>query len=912
MFSVRPTATPYYLRRPRLLEQLPDAAGFVVWLEAPYGYGKSVLASHWAATLEGEGWRVLWLSLPGGRARSALAQRLNLPATAPWGIINDELWNGQTLVVLEDLQGSEDLGPLLAQERGLVLLASRQALSYPELPKLRTAGRLVHLTSSDLAFEEHEAVQLFEDAGRGKEAWLVTGGWSLPLHFAALTGDLPQQASLLEGVKRSISDRAWTELLFLAAVDYLPRHAAVAATGDLARSGFVQSLADGYRLHALVAESVRNAHLGEVRAAVTEQAKRLAPSHRAEAYERTRHLDCLHELLVSGEGDLHQNAAEAFIRWHELVPASAEPERAAYVAMARLNLNRFDDAVSDAATQVTNTSLAESIRARLAGTAIYALGAARRFDQVAAFTSAATDMLPDLAPTDAALLLQKLGALSFVTGDFSETERLFRASLAASTNAPPSVERTLAETKVRANLYLLAWELHGNSEETLAGQRELAANPDLDDAAFVTLHQNLAVSYALAGYEDQAIAALRKAAARANAYAQLMIKGMLAYFERDLDAFPAIIAGTRRWEAFELCERSSALWLRALRRTGDLRTALSLLPALQLGPFTKLELVWVYAHQGDDATARAHLEETRGAYAYREFLLHWHAAAYILDRSQARLDELLALAITSEQTLSYTGVPLAALPANRPELARAYPLEEVLASGWEDAIRLRAPEIPPLEVRLLGTVNATRLGRPVALTDRQRELVTLLALRVSREEVAEAMWPETDDKKQRNNLGVQLNSLRKLLEPWGVATYLNEAGLMHFDADVSELLSAIESTDAESVIKLYRGPLAPGVEVPAVVDERNELHERVIDLLYSAALKRAPTPSGQEAAMRYLKRVLELEPLHEEALQALLARLVKLGRYREAQRHYARFRGLLLDEVGLEPHPATSALLPDA
>src|SRR5690606_14943949 len=143
-------------------------------------------------------------------------------------------------------------------------------------------------------------------------------------------------------------------------------------------------------------------------------------------------------------------------------------------------------------------------------------------------------------------------ALSFVTGDFSETERLFRASLAASTNAPPSVERTLAETKVRANLYLLAWELHGNSEETLAGQRELAANPDLDDAAFVTLHQNLAVSCALAGYEDQAIAALRKAAARANAYAQLMIKGMLAYFERDLDAFPAIIAGTRRWEAFEL------------------------------------------------------------------------------------------------------------------------------------------------------------------------------------------------------------------------------------------------------------------------------------------------------------------------------------------------------------------------
>ncbi len=912
MFSVRPAASPYYLRRPRLLEQLPDAAGFVVWLEAPYGYGKSVLASHWAETLEREGWRVLWLSLAGSDARGAIAQRLTLPATAPWGIVNDELWSAQTVVVLEDLQGDEDLGPLLAQARGLVLLASRQALPYPELPKLRTAGRLVHLTSSDLAFEEHEAVQLFEDPTRGKEAWLVTRGWSLPLHFAALTGDLPQQASLLEGVRRSISASAWTELLFLAAADYLPRQAAVAATGDLARSGFVQSLADGYRLHALVAESVRNAHSNDVRATLAEQAKRLAPSQRAAAYERASQLAGLHELLVSGEGDLYQHAPEAFLRWHELAPASAEPERAAHVAMARLHLNRFDETVSDAAVLVNDVRLAKDVRARLAGTAIYALGAARRFDEVAAFTSAAAALLPDLAPTDAALLLQKLGALSFVTGDFAESERLFRASLAASKQAPPSIERTLAETKVRGNLYLIAWELHGNSEEPLAGQRELAANPDLDDTAYVTLHQNLAVSYALAGADEEAVAALRKATTRANAYAQLMIRGMLAYFERDLEAFPAIIAATRRWEAFELCERTSALWLRALRRTGDLRTALSLQPALQVGPFTKLELVWVHANNGDLATARALLEETRGAYAYREFLLHWHAAAYVLDRRQARLDELLALAISSEQLLTYTGIPLSTLPGDRPELARAYALDEVLASGWEDAIRLRAHEIPPLEVRLLGTVNVTRLGESVALTDRQRELMTLLALHVSREGVAEAMWPEADGKKQRNNLGVQLNLLRKLLEPWGVATYLNEAGLMHFESDVDELRSATEARDAERVLGLYRGPLAPGVEVQAVADERNALHEHVIEVLHAAALESASAPSEHEAAIRYLKRVLELEPLHEEALRALLALLAKLGRNREAQRHYARFRSLLLDEVGLEPHPTTSALLPDA
>lgn len=904
MLSVRPTASPHYLRRPRLLERLPDAGGFVVWLEAPYGYGKSVLASQWAEVLEGEGWRVQWLSLAGREPRDALAQRLSLPPTAPWAVVHDELWSVPTLLVLEDLQGDEELSPLLQHAAGLVLLASRQPLPYPELPKLRTAGRLVHLTGTQLAFEEQEAVQLFADATRGHEAWRLTQGWSLPLHFAALTGDLPQQASLLEGVRRSVSERAWNELMFLATVDFLPKQAAVAATGDLARSGFLQSLADGYRLHPLIAESVLGAHRGEVEGALAESAHRLEPLRRGEAFERAGYLSGLGELLVSGEGGLYQQASEAFLRWHELAPPSPRPERRAYVTMARLLLNRFDDALADARELLTVEALAPGLRARLAGIAVYSLGAAKRFDQVAAFSTAAEAMLPQLEPHDAGGLLQNLGVLSFMRGDFAESERRFRESLAASARAEPSQARSLAEVRVRGNLYLMAWELRGDVDEPLAGQRELVARADLDDMAYVNLHQNLAVSHAMRGEEAEAAHELRKALARAGPHGALVLRSMLAYIEGDLPAFPPLLTAARKWEVFELCERVSALWLRTLRRAGDLTTAFELEPLLEMGPFTKLELVWACLERGDDERARRLLDETRGAYPYREYLLHWHAAAYLVERAEERLSELLALTVMGEQVLRYTGVPLSALPRHRPELARVYPLGEVLASGWTEAVRLRLVEVPPLAVRLLGEVGVARMGEQVPLTDRQRELVTLLALGLGREQVAEEIWPEADVKKQRNNLGVQLNLLRKQLEPWGVQTYLNEAGLVRFESDLHELERALQAGDAETVASLYREPLAPGVELGAVAEERDQLRERVI-----GALQEAATGADEESALRYLRLALELDPLNEEALQSLLALLVRLGRRREAQRHYQRFEALLRRELGLAPQAGTARLL---
>lgn len=934
MSNVRPAASPHHLVRRRLLDSLPDTPGYVVWLEAPYGYGKSVLASQWADALEKDGWRVIWLSLQGEDARTTLATHLGLSGTAPWAVLREEVFHSRTLLVLEDLIGTEEPGPLLegllvgsepstdappGDGSGLVLIASRQSLNYPELPKLASEGRLLRLTGADLAFTEAEAAEVFGDATRARGAWQSTRGWPLPLQFAAFTGDLPDHESLLSGVQRSVSAVGWAELLFVATLDLLPEAAATETTQELVRAGFVQRLAGGYRLHPLMAESIVAGNRRAVREQVAAQGSRLEPTVRGAAFERADYREGLHDLVVSGEGELFQSHAEQFLRWHELAPPSGELPRRAHVAIANLILNRFDVAVPEARTLVADDRLDPRLRGRLIGAALFTLAGAKRFEQAEPFLEAADALLSSLAPVTLGTLLQSLGTFEFIRGEYAAAERQYLASLAAFAEAQPSAAVRQAEVRTLTNLGTLAWEVHGNIDGMVHNRQELLRRADLDEAATVLLHQALAVSYAYAGDEAAAAAAVRKVAAHARGSINLMLTSMLAYFERDIAAFPSILAAARRWETFELAERVSALWLRALRMAGDTVSAFELYPGLEHGPYTQLELAWAHEAQGEPDAARALLEETRDAYAYREFQLQWHAVAYMLERSAVRLEELLALTQIRERILRYLGVPLSALPEDRPELTRVYPLEEVLTRGSPAAVRHRLAEIPSLRIRLLGEVSVVLLDEEVPLTERLREIITLLAMGVDRERIGEEIWPEVDVRKQRNSLGVLFNMLRRVIEPWGAPTFLLEGGLSRFTVDVHELRAALERADHERVLELYSEPFAPGVTTPLVEEERQSIREAVLQALYSGArptevltagsTSRQLSLSDAELRVRLLKRLLELDPLHEEGLQALMALLNRMGRRREAQRRFQRFEAALAAELGLEPQPATLALL---
>jgi DNA-binding SARP family transcriptional activator len=215
---------------------------------------------------------------------------------------------------------------------------------------------------------------------------------------------------------------------------------------------------------------------------------------------------------------------------------------------------------------------------------------------------------------------------------------------------------------------------------------------------------------------------------------------------------------------------------------------------------------------------------------------------------------------------------------------------------------LRHHEISDLELSLLGKVEAKVLGEVAELTDRHKAILAFMALGYNRETIGEALWPETDSKKVLNNLHVQLNLLRKTLEPWGLKTYLTEEGLARTKTDIGELRKALEQQQTGKVLQLYKEPFAPGVDLPLLDETRESLREEVIGLLFEAAQE---TNEG----IHYLERLLELDTLHEEALRLLLEKLVSRGRKREAVKRYQSFAAKLKTEMGLEPLEETRALL---
>lgn len=291
----------------------------------------------------------------------------------------------------------------------------------------------------------------------------------------------------------------------------------------------------------------------------------------------------------------------------------------------------------------------------------------------------------------------------------------------------------------------------------------------------------------------------------------------------------------------------------------------------------------------------------------REFLVEWYAAAYVIRQDDEYLRKLLSATTAAEGILPVVGIPLGLLPQDEPKLFRHYPIDEVLAHGNEAAITYRLQEVPPLELQLLGSVRVKLLGEEITLSTRLQELVVLLALGVPREAIGEAMWPEIDTAKQRNSLGVYFNSLRKALEPWRVPTYIIDSRLVNFTADVTAVYEALHLDNPEALLTAYTTPLAAGLEPDRIEEARDNLHTRVQRRLFAYTEQDVPS----ELKVRLYQRLLDLEPLNEDALQRYVALLLALGRHREAEKHVSEFTHMLASEYGLTPHPDTLSLVRD-
>jgi DNA-binding SARP family transcriptional activator len=900
----------HYVSRERLLEDLPDETGYIVWLEAPYGYGKSVLAAQWAGLLGGEGWRSFWFAKPEQSLQSALCEVLKLPPYAPWSVILDDLWSQPTLVVLEDLTGGEALSDFLDDVRGLVLLVSREPLSYPELAEPVKRGKVIYRRKDTLAFSLEEAKLLVADNARALALWQETQGWPLPLHVASLTGSLANRNALLAGLRQNLSDAAWRELLFLAALPYLPQEAITEPTETLARTGFLQRIQETYRLPPFIAELIFEGFQADIREAVKNEAKRLPVLLQGEAFLKVglkAELAQLLELpsiwkqepqrLLDWDAYLDSELPATALR-HLNVGAALGTLRRYEESVARLELALATHGPSNPSNLSNSGNLSDASSIEALGELCWSYAS---LDQAKAYEAIARGerLLDKVGPDQAGKFLSNSAYVDYRAGNYEAGKRQVEKSLKYYPKNSPL--RLGAEV----NLILLNWLLYGDLDQRLATQeanvnRMLEAYPHHRAGQY----RDIGCLSWWAAKPERARYFFSKATdfAKTSPLIDIEARAAIAALDKNIAAFPALLTQAQHWQDVHTSDMVMYYYLKTLRLLGDQDLARRVSAGFESERYALVEMILL-----DNATKLdenlSKLSKIIEENTDRDTCIYHYPARYLLGKKAEDLDALLNLVGRGERLLPWS-IGIKDLPPDRPELSKYYSIEEVLASGWEAAILYRGGDIPPLELDFLGTIRVRVMGKVVEVTDRLKQILCLLALKQSREEIAISLWPDAPAKKVRNNLNVQLNLLRSTIEPWGVSSYLFDYGLKNTRIDSDELERALAARHVEDVYRLYQEPFAPGLDLKPINELRVSLRNRVITLLFEASRKAEPADKR-----RYLERVLELEPGHEDALQDLLKLLVTLGRVREARRWYTAFETYLREELEMEPLSETRAIL---
>jgi predicted ATPase/DNA-binding SARP family transcriptional activator len=235
-------------------------------------------------------------------------------------------------------------------------------------------------------------------------------------------------------------------------------------------------------------------------------------------------------------------------------------------------------------------------------------------------------------------------------------------------------------------------------------------------------------------------------------------------------------------------------------------------------------------------------------------------------------------------------------------------------------------------IELLGGLRAIHFDR-VITRFRSRKTGTLLAYLAfypqrahSRDQLMEIVWPEDGLDSARDKLRVALCSLRRQLEPPGVApgtvlattrlvVQLSPAAII---TDVAKFEAALRAADSSCgaerrerlirAIELYRGPLLPNCFEAWVTPERQRLSGLFFQAL--AELVQVMEQEGElRQALDYAGRAVAADPLREEGQREFIRLLVRAGQPTAALDQYRRMESLLWEELREKPTAATQRLL---
>jgi DNA-binding SARP family transcriptional activator len=235
--------------------------------------------------------------------------------------------------------------------------------------------------------------------------------------------------------------------------------------------------------------------------------------------------------------------------------------------------------------------------------------------------------------------------------------------------------------------------------------------------------------------------------------------------------------------------------------------------------------------------------------------------------------------------------------------------EQSQPSGGESAMQI--------DVRLLGPTRIACAGVGIEshLSAQTLRLIALLVCRqndrLTREDVAFALWPDCPEAEARANLRRHLYRLQQALppaaKPWIAADKKtlrwSAAGETSVDALEFERLSKSPAS-MEAAIELYRGDFLPLVDDEWAGAIRERLRRRWFRCL-EEAIRRCRDETDELGMLRYVELLLKADPWREDALRELMLLRYRLGDRAGALSYFRDFSGRLKSEFDADPMPET-------
>lgn len=186
--------------------------------------------------------------------------------------------------------------------------------------------------------------------------------------------------------------------------------------------------------------------------------------------------------------------------------------------------------------------------------------------------------------------------------------------------------------------------------------------------------------------------------------------------------------------------------------------------------------------------------------------------------------------------------------------------------------------------------------------------------RISRDILADLLWPTSSSTSARHSLRQALSDLRRCFTPYDSLLKAESEQVWlssEMVIDLVEFRRNVTSGDVNIAYALYHGDMLEGFELNVVgydqwlVTARENLRQQFISLLHTLI---DTHDDDSKLAIPYAQRLLVLDPFNEVVYRNLMMHYIAGGEDGRAIKQFLTCQALLKQELGIQPEPATISL----